>query len=318
MTIAIVAKSSEGISIATDSILSNIDTGVSFRGGQKIYFPGNLDSIGNHIHLAFAVYGDALLNGHSYRELSAKVENMLKIQKKYTVLSVTNKIIKIIKDEFNVTKAKGGIIVAGYDTGKYVPRIISINLENLKKQEIYKNENTGIVFGGQPATIERALYGVDQITLISSVTSSIYKGYKEVASNNPEIFTDKINKGFIEPFLKEIIECSVAKNNVEELVEKNYFDYSWLPKNFLKEFKDHTKHIKHGLVQVQDYTTTVTIPPELPIRELAKLTSGLVLGGTHLAYFAGATQTVGGFCDIALISPDRGFRFVKHKKLDSF
>lgn len=320
MTIAIGMKMAEGIVLAADSTVSNLNEGTCFHGAQKIFYPGNLDKTpGQNRQIGFAVFGSPLIKERSYREFCSRIETWLDQQeetgRQVKVVEVAEALKKIVEEDLPGKldeDTKGGIILGGFDAGEYDPKLYLVKFLSGKIliAEAYPGKSLGLVSSGQLAAIHRMLYGTERNSLIAYFTSVIYAKSKERTAKTESL--DKACKDFIE-------ECFPGGFSLDRLLLAP-FPFDWLPSILKDDLKQHPR--KHQLrkwegtnVSVRDIISVVGGSNDLPIREALDLAFALIYTGSKLAKFGGSTQTVGGKIELAAITRDRGFRFATHKGL---
>ncbi|MCK4384643.1 MAG: hypothetical protein KAW52_00120 [candidate division Zixibacteria bacterium] len=203
--------------------------------------------------------------------------------KNYTVKGIANKILTFICRHYEnkYPREKGGpaleFILGGYDKRSPIPKIVRIKLPEKKIEESLKEEEFGIVFGGEMKEIHRIVYGTD------------FSNWLKIQERHIELlrkYRDKMNR-----FLKQKkVSVEIPELAMEHIKELDMFSDKWGLDRFYANWGDFSEQ---NAIECVDFFVNIMIKSQ---------------------QFSYGMPTVGGEVHIALITKTDGFRFISREE----
>jgi hypothetical protein len=286
MTVAICCITPEGIVLGADSTASFMVPGNGFHylnHNQKIF------ELGCESTLGMATWGLASLDGLSHRTQFAKFSDYLKVNPKSSVLEVAESWVDFFWESFLPYIAP------------IMPRLEGLHAKQpndplqeqsethrtKEEEEIYLQLSQGLVVGfclaGYQIT-DRAPYAYEMVfdPLSGKPTPVAIHGTR--CWGAPRIF-DRLIRGIDPEITRAIMESGKWSGTVSELIEIA---------------NSHTLYIHH-----------------MPIRDAVDFVYSCVSSTIKSLKFSSLSQICGGPIEIAVITTDRPFRWVRHKEWDA-
>lgn len=203
----------------------------------------------------------------------------------YTVKDIADRILTFISQYFekqypDEKKVRPNLefILGGYDKKSPIPEIVKIKLPEKQVEEALREIKFGIVFGGQMKEIQRIVFGTDDWNRLK-----IYFRHIELLRK----YGDKINA-----FLKQKdLSVEIPKLSVDEInKEFDMFSDGWSLDGFIADWGDFSEQ---NAIECVDFFVNIMIKSQ---------------------QFSEGMPTVGGEVHIALITKEKGFRFISKEE----
>ncbi|MDP3025546.1 MAG: hypothetical protein Q8O10_08420 [candidate division Zixibacteria bacterium] len=201
----------------------------------------------------------------------------------YTVKDISDKILSFIsqyfESEFPDEKKRLPLefILGGYDKASQIPKITRIKLPKKEIEETLKEGKFGIVFGGQMKEIQRIVFGTDwgNRLIISLRHIELLRRYR-----------DKMND-----LLKQNnVTIQIPELSMKEIKELDIFNDGWNLDGFSANWGDFSEQ---NAIECVDFFVNIMIKSQ---------------------QFSEGMPTVGGEVHIALVTKERGFRFISKEE----
>jgi len=206
-------------------------------------------------------------------------------QDNYTVEEIAKGILSFISQHFEKEypdeKRRPDLelefILGGYDILSPFPKIVRIKFPRKTIEESLKEEEFGIVFGGEMKEIQRIVHGTDLSNLLK-----IGKRHIELLRK----YRDKINSSL----KQQKVSVEIPEMAMEEIKELGMFSNNWGLDGFHANWGDFSEQ---NAIECVDFFVNIMIKSQ---------------------QFSYGMPTVGGEVHIALITKTDGFRFISREQ----